>query len=93
VIFQVSCYRNACPFFFLAAYATHGVFAGELETILSAKPNGTDFAIDRLVIGDTVPSVHEKIENLPAKLAEKVEALATAPMLMQALEQLPRHDE
>lgn len=73
----------------VTACASHGILTGNaLEKILSAKPDGANYAIDRLVVTDTLPDISEKLEQLakahPA-LAARVTVLSTGPLIAAAL--------
>lgn len=73
----------------VTAMATHGILSGNaLEKILSARPDGQTFAIDKLVLTDSLPAVSRKAAELAQKspaMAARLEVLpATAPLLAAA---------
>jgi ribose-phosphate pyrophosphokinase len=74
----------------VTAFASHGILSGNaLEKILSARADGQNFSIDRLVLADTLPSVAQKIAALAKtqpKLAARADVIATADLLLQAAE-------
>lgn len=74
----------------VTCYATHGILSGNaLEKLLLAKPDGMNYAIDKLVLTDTVPDARDKLEELlkrQPRLAGRVEILSTGPALVQEVE-------
>lgn len=74
----------------VTACASHGILSGNaLEKILSARADGQNFSIDRLVLADTLPSVAQKIATLAQKqpkLAARADVIATAEALLDTAE-------
>ena len=73
----------------VTAMATHGILSGSaLEKILSARPDGQTFAIDKLVLTDSLPAAARKAADLAQKspdMAARLEILpAAAPLLAAA---------
>lgn len=76
----------------VTAYATHGLFTGNaLENLMSAKPDGMSYAIDKLVVVDTLPEVQEKIAALLArhpKYASRIQVISSAPAILEKVTEL-----
>ncbi len=72
----------------VTAMATHGILSGNaLEKILSARPDGQTFAIDKLVLTDSLPAASRKAAELAQKspaMAARLEILAAAAPLLAA---------
>lgn len=65
----------------VTACASHGILSGNaLEKILSARPDGQQFAIDRLMLTDSLPGVEKKL----AQLAEQQPQLAARVCIVPA---------
>ena len=60
------------------AAATHGVFAGAAETVL------TDAALEKVLVADTIPPFRLP----PALLGSRVDVLDTAPLVAEAIRRL-----
>lgn len=78
----------------VSADITHPLLTGHaLEALLSAKPDGMNRAIDRLVLADTIPDVHRKLAELAAShpsLAGRVEIMSSAPALLDKITAIER---
>lgn len=74
----------------VCCYATHPIFAGAvLEKMLTAKHDGMNYAIDKLIVTDTIPDVHMKLAEFAKqkpKLADRVSVLTVAPLISQEIE-------
>lgn len=70
-------------------YFTHPICSGNaLEKLLSAKPDGIRYAIDKLVITDTLPDIAEKLAAFRAqhpKSADRVEVLSVADIIFDRI--------
>lgn len=74
----------------VTAYVTHPLLTGNaLENLLSAKPDGMNHAIDKIVVTDSIPDVRRKLRELARirpSLANRVEILSTAPALLKQID-------
>lgn len=72
----------------VTAMATHGILSGDaLEKILSARPDGQSFAIDKLVLTDSLPAASRKAAALAQKdpaMAARLEILPACTALLNA---------
>jgi len=72
----------------VTACASHGILSGNaLEKILSARPDGQHFAIDKLALSDSLPSATRKAAELAQKnpaLAARIDILRTGESLLAA---------
>lgn len=76
----------------VTADATHALLTGNaLENLMSAKPDGMSYAIDKLVVSDSLPEVHEKITALLAKhpkYASRIQVLSSGPAILEKITEL-----
>jgi len=76
----------------VTAYASHGLLTGNaLENLMSAKPDGMNYAIDRLVVTDSLPEVQEKITALVAKhpkYASRIQVIPSGPAILAKVAEL-----
>lgn len=72
----------------VTACAPHGILSGNaLEKILSARPDGQHFAIDKLVLSDSLPAATQKAASLAQKdpaMAARVDILPAGDALIAA---------
>lgn len=76
----------------VTAYATHGVLTGNaLEILLSAKPDGMTYALDKLIVADTIPEAQAKVSELLTrypKFKGRVEVISAAPAILEKVAEL-----
>ncbi len=76
----------------VTAYATHGILTGTaLENLLSAKPDGMSYAIDKIIITDTLPEAQGKLAALLAtqpKFAGRVEIMSSGPAILEKVAEM-----
>lgn len=72
----------------VTACASHGILSGNaLEKILSARPDGQQVAIDKLVLSDSLPATARKVAELAQKdpaLAARIDILPSGAALLAA---------
>jgi ribose-phosphate pyrophosphokinase len=81
----------------VTACAAHGILSGgALEKILSARPDGQHFAIDTLVLSDSLPSTTQKAAALAQKdpaLAARIDILPAGAGLIAAAQALGQKNQ